>query len=256
MHIAEGFLPAAHAIGWAAAAAPFVIHGVRATVHQVRVQPESRVLLAAAGAFTFVLSALKMPSVTGSSSHPTGTGAGAILFRPPVMAFLGTVVLVFQALLLAHGGLTTLGANVFAMAVVGPWVAYGVFVALRAVGTPIDVQVFCAMALANVATYVVTSVQLALAYPDPTFATAFTKFAAIFAVTQIPLAVVEGLVGVVLFRVLRTIALPELNRLGVFGPRGETEPARATTDQTAALGAETEEPGTDTDHTAREARHG
>lgn len=42
------------------------------------------------------------------------------------MALLGTIVLFFQAVLLAHGGLTTLGANVFSMAVVGPWVAYGV----------------------------------------------------------------------------------------------------------------------------------
>jgi hypothetical protein len=40
-----------------------------------------------------VLSALKLPSVTGSSSHPTGTGLGAILFGPTVMTVLGSVVL-------------------------------------------------------------------------------------------------------------------------------------------------------------------
>ena len=101
MHIAEGFLPPAHAIGWSIAAAPFVVHGARAVAKEVRDNPESTLLLGAAGAFTFVLSALKLPSITGSSSHPTGTGVGAILFRPPVMALLGTVVLMFQALLLA-----------------------------------------------------------------------------------------------------------------------------------------------------------
>ncbi|QGF25134.1 energy-coupling factor ABC transporter permease [Raineyella fluvialis] len=215
MHIAEGFLPVSHCVGWAVASAPFVVQGVRATVRQVREHPENRVLLAAAGAFTFILSALKMPSVTGSSSHPTGTGAGAILFRPPVMAFLGTVVLVFQALLLAHGGLTTLGANVFSMAIAGPWVGYAAYVVLRRLRTPLEVQVFVAMALADLATYVVTSGQLALAYPDPTFGAAFAKFATIFALTQIPLAVIEGLVGVVLFRVLRSIAGPELAGLGI-----------------------------------------
>lgn len=219
MHIAEGFLPLPHAIGWAAATTPFVVHGVRATVRQVREHPQNRVLLAAAGAFTFILSALKMPSVTGSSSHPTGTGTGAILFKPPVMAFLGTVVLLFQALLLAHGGLTTLGANVFSMAVVGPWVAYGAYVALRRLGTPLEVQVFVAMALANLSTYVVTSLQLALAYPEPTFGAAAGTFLAIFAVTQVPLAIVEGLIGVVLFRVLRSIARPELVGLGVLTDR-------------------------------------
>ena len=62
-------------------------------------------LLAFAGAFIFVLSALKLPSVTGSCSHPTGTGLGAILFGPLPMAVMGCIALLFQALLLAHGGL-------------------------------------------------------------------------------------------------------------------------------------------------------
>ena len=166
MHIAEGFLPPAHAIGWTVAAAPFVVHGARAVVKEVREHPESTLLLGAAGAFTFVLSAIKLPSVTGSSSHPTGTGVGAILFRPPVMALLGTVVLLFQALLLAHGGLTTLGANAFAMAVVGPWAGYGAYRLARRASGRLLVGVFAGMAVADLATYVTTSLQLALAFPD------------------------------------------------------------------------------------------
>src|SRR4051812_34538435 len=149
MHIAEGFLPPAHAIGWTLAAAPFVVHGGRAVVREVRENPESTLLLGAAGAFTFVLSAIKLPSVTGSSSHPTGTGAGAILFRPPVMALLGTVVLLFQALLLAHGGLTTLGANAFAMAVVGPWGGYGAYPLTRRPGGGLPPGGFAAVALSH-----------------------------------------------------------------------------------------------------------
>jgi cobalamin biosynthesis protein CbiM len=52
----------------------------------IRERPESRLLLAAAGAFTFILSAIRLSSLTGSSSHPTGTGLGAVLLGPPVMA--------------------------------------------------------------------------------------------------------------------------------------------------------------------------
>ncbi len=220
MHIAEGFLPAAHAVGWTVAAAPFVVHGARAVVTEVRERPESTLLLGAAGAFTFVLSAIKLPSVTGSSSHPTGTGAGAILFRPPVMALLGTVVLLFQALLLAHGGLTTLGANAFAFAVVGPWVGYGAYRLTRALGGGLLPGVFAGMALADLATYVTTSLQLALAFPDPAsgLAGAAAKFLGVFAVTQIPLAIGEGLLGVLLFRVLTVNARPELERLGLLRP--------------------------------------
>ena len=215
MHIAEGFLPITHCIAWGLLSAPFVAHGARAVIAESRENPESRLLLAAAGAFTFVLSAIKLPSITGSSSHPTGTGAGAILFRPPVMAFLGTLVLCFQALLLAHGGLTTLGANVFSMAIAGPWTAYAVWRLVRACRGPVEFGVFFAMAVANLTTYLVTSLQLALAYPDPDLLAAFAKFAAVFALTQVPLAVMEGIVGVLLFRFLTKVAAPELARRGL-----------------------------------------
>ena len=220
MHIAEGFLPPAHAIGWTLAAAPFVVHGARAVVREVREHPESTLLLGAAGAFTFVLSAIKLPSITGSSSHPTGTGVGAVLFRPPVMALLGTVVLLFQALLLDHGGLTTLGANAVAFAVVGPWVGYGGYRLTRALGAGLLPAVFAAVALADLATYVTTSAQLALAFPDAATGIpgALAKFLGVFALTQIPLAIAEGLLGVLLFRALTANARPELERLGLLRP--------------------------------------
>lgn len=220
MHIAEGFLPAGHAAGWTIAAAPFVVHGARAVVKEVRENPESTLLLGAAGAFTFVMSAIKLPSVTGSSSHPTGTGPGAILFRPPVMALLGTVVLLFQALLLAHGGLTTLGANAFAFAVVGPWAGYAAYRLTRSAGAGLLPAVFAGVALADLATYVTTSFQLALAFPDAEsgLVGALLKFLGVFALTQIPLAIGEGLLGVLLFRVLTVNARPDLERLGVLKP--------------------------------------
>ena len=163
-----------------------------------------------------LLSALKIPSVTGSSSHPTGTGLGAVLFGPTIMSVLGSIVLLFQALLLAHGGLTTLGANAFSMAVVGPLVAAGIWRVLKS-RLPRGWVIFLAATFADWATYVVTSVQLALAYPDPTggFWTSFAKFGTVFAVTQIPLAISEGLLTVVIYNALRSNASAELQLLGV-----------------------------------------
>lgn len=138
MHIMEGFLPPAHALGWSLAALPFVALGVRSLRRQLQAQPEQRMLLGVAAAFSFTLSALKLPSVTGSCSHPTGVGLGALLFGPAAMVPVGLVVLLFQALLLAHGGLTTLGANLFSMAIVGPFVAAGLFRAGRALALPLS----------------------------------------------------------------------------------------------------------------------
>ena len=217
MHIAEGFLPVAHCVLWYAVSAPFVVHGARQVIKQSREHPESRLLLAAAGAFTFVLSSIKLPSVTGSSSHPTGTGLGAVLFRPPVMAFLATVVLIFQALLLAHGGITTLGANVFSMGIAGPWVGYALWKLATTLRWNQNVGFFLALAFSNLATYIVTSVQLGVAFPDPVTGLlgSVAKFLSIFAISQIPLAIAEGILGVLVLRLLTDVARPELERLGV-----------------------------------------
>ncbi len=219
MHIMEGFLPPVHAAAWGLASLPFLVMGARSVARVTREHPRAKLLLASAGAFAFVLSALKIPSVTGSCSHPTGTGLGAILFGPAVMAVLGAIVLLFQALLLAHGGLTTLGANIFSMAIAGPWVAYGVFRLARTLGGPLALGVFLAAALGNLATYLVTSVQLALAFPDPVsgFLGAVTKFGSVFALTQIPLALIEGLLTVLVVNLLIQFSRDDLDELA-FAP--------------------------------------
>ena len=66
MHIMEGFLPVEHALGWTVASTPFVAYGLWVIKKRIREHPEQRMLLGVAAAFTFVLSALKLPSVTGS----------------------------------------------------------------------------------------------------------------------------------------------------------------------------------------------
>jgi cobalt/nickel transport system permease protein len=212
MHIMEGFLPPADAALWYGASLPFVAAGVVSIRKRLREYPESRLLLGAAGAFAFVMSALKIPSVTGSCSHPTGVGLGSVLFGPSVMTVLGAIVLLFQALLLAHGGLTTLGANLFSLAVVGPWVAYGCYRGARFIRLNNSAAVFIAAAMTNLSTYCMTSVQLALAFPDASsgFTGALLKFGGIFAVTQLPLAVTEGLITVVVVRVIEQHSPREL----------------------------------------------
>lgn len=220
MHIMEGFLPVGWAIFWWAVFLPFFALGLRSITRIAQQNPEVKLLLALAGAFTFVLSALKMPSVTGSSSHPTGTGLGAVLFGPLIMSVLGGIVLLFQALLLAHGGLTTLGANAMSMAVIGPSVAYGVYHLIHKVSGKQKLALFAAAALADLITYVVTSIQLALAFPAPIggVLASFLKFAGIFAVTQIPLAISEGLLTVLVWNWLESYSRDELEVLKLIKP--------------------------------------
>ena len=48
----------------------------------------------------------------------------------------------------------------------------------------------------------VTSCQLALAFPDQNFFASLVKFMGIFAVTQVPIAIAEGILSVMIFNVL------------------------------------------------------
>jgi cobalt/nickel transport system permease protein len=223
MHIMEGFLPATHAASWGVVAVACVGVGLRSINKAVQKQPEVKMLLGVAAAFTFILSALKLPSLTGSCSHPTGTGLGAILFGPLAMAPVAAIVLLFQALLLAHGGLTTLGANIFSMGVVGPLVGYGCYRLGKRAALPLGLTVFIAATLADLATYCTTALQLALAFPDPLggISAALLKFLGVFAVTQIPLAFSEGFLTVLIFNFMQKYSGNELSQLGFQLTRSE-----------------------------------
>ena len=202
MHIMEGFLPVKWVVFWFVLCLPFWFLGIKKLKKLSGEDMEKKMILALAGAFIFVLSALKIPSVTGSSSHPTGVGLASILYGPFVTSILGTIVLIFQAGLLAHGGFTTLGANSFSMAITGPLVSFGIYKLLCKKNKAL--AVFLAAALGDLSTYVVTSLQLALANPSATGGVleSFLKFAAIFAVTQVPLAIIEGLLTNIIVNIL------------------------------------------------------
>ena len=127
MHIMEGYLAPKYCIAWGVLCIPFLVTGFLSIQKKLQDNRKNIMLLAMAGAFVFVLSSLKIPSVTGSCSHMTGTGLGAMLFGPSAVSILGIIVLLFQTILLAHGGITTMGANTFSMAIAGPFLTYGIY---------------------------------------------------------------------------------------------------------------------------------
>lgn len=217
MHIMEGFLPHPWWEIWFVLSLPVVAWGVYKMNRMIKESREILPLLAVSGAFVFVLSSLKMPSATGSCSHPTGTGMGAILFGPGITAVLSAIVLIYQALFLAHGGLTTLGANIFSMGIAGPLIGYLVYRLASRMGLGMYLSVFLAAMLADWATYLVTSMQLALAFPAASggVIASFQAFMAVFAITQVPLAVVEGAVTALMFKYLVRLRGDILVRLRV-----------------------------------------
>lgn len=216
MHIMEGYLPAKYCVAWGVLCIPFLIAGFISIKKITSEHRKAVIILAMVGAYAFVLSALKIPSVTGSSSHPTGTGLGAILFGPSTMSIIGIIILLFQAVLLAHGGLTTLGANTFSMAIAGPFLSYGIYKLCKKLKINRMLAVFLGACLGNLFTYCVTSFQLGLAYTSQIggIGASIAKFLGIFAVTQVPLAIIEGILTALVVMILESYAKQELTEIG------------------------------------------
>jgi cobalt/nickel transport system permease protein len=194
MHISEGILPLSWAIAWCVAAAPFVAYGL----YRLRVGSSAdlsfKPLVGLMAAVVFIISCIPVPVPTaGTCSHPCGTAISAILLGPGISVLVATVALLIQALFLAHGGLSTLGANVFSMGVIGSLAGFVVFRMLRSVGISLAVAGFMAGLIADWATYFSTAVVLAsgLKGGDPFFPL-LLKIAAAFVPTQLPIGILEG----------------------------------------------------------------
>lgn len=196
MHIAEGILPAPQAAAWFVAAAPFVYAGLRRVKKVSSDVPSYKALVGIMGAAVFVISALPIPvPFTGTCSHPAGTGMAAILVGPLVSVLISTIALLIHSLFLAHGGITTLGANIFTMGIMGSFAGYGAFRGLRAVNAPFWMAAFAAGLVSDWATYAGTSLLMALGlHGDGSLWGLFSAIMLAFVPTQLPLGILEGVI--------------------------------------------------------------
>jgi cobalt/nickel transport system permease protein len=117
----------------------------------------------------------------------------AILVGPWVSVVLASIALLLQAVFLAHGGLTTLGANIMTMGVAGSFAGYGAFVLCRKLGLSVLVAAFLGGVLSDWMTYSATSFILSAAlHTGDSFWKMFLAIAFAFVPTQVPLGILEG----------------------------------------------------------------
>lgn len=194
MHISEGILPFGWAVAWYLLAIPFIAMGLNRLRRLSKDDLFFKPLIGLIAAVVFIISCMPIPVPTaGTCAHPAGTGISAILIGPVLSVLVAAAALLIQALFLAHGGLTTLGANIVSMGVMGSFAAYGAFVMLRKMKVGIAPAAFMAGLLADWATYITTSFQLALGIRgEAAFAPLFWKILIAFVPTQFPLGILEG----------------------------------------------------------------
>ncbi len=218
MHLAEGILPLPWAGFWFLFALPFAWVGARSLAALRRRTPYARPLVAMVAAVVFLLSCMPIPvPIAGSCSHTCGTGLAAILIGPFLTVVVSLVALFVQALLMAHGGFTTLGADLTSMGIAGAFAGYAIFRLLEPrLGT--GPAAFAAGVLSDWATYAATAFQLALALHGQTsFLAAWGTLILAFAPTQVPLGILEGALAWGALRFLRQRRPDILASLGALG---------------------------------------
>jgi cobalt/nickel transport system permease protein len=211
MHISDGFLPPVWSGLWFLVAAPFLLWGLWCLGRRRAAEPRTMTLVALVGSAVFVISCLHVPIPwLHSCSHACGTGLAAILIGPGATIVVSAVALLFQWLLLQEGGITTLGANLVSMGVVGALVGAACFHLLRRLRLPVLVAAFAAGTLSDWAVYVTSSFQLASAlHGDASFWGWFGLALLGYVWTQVPLGILEGFLTALAYRFV-LVRRPEL----------------------------------------------
>jgi cobalt/nickel transport system permease protein len=129
MHIPDGFLDAKTIAAASALSLGSVGYALK---RATRALPPRRVpLMGLAAAFVFAAQMINFPVFGGTSGHLVGSVLVAVLLGPSAAVVVMTAVLIVQCLLFGDGGLLSLGANVFNMAVLATMSGYGIFRIVR-----------------------------------------------------------------------------------------------------------------------------
>ncbi len=196
MHISEGILPLNWALLWLGVSVPFLIYGARRLKRVAQTDLSIKPLVGLMAAVVFIISCMPVPvPIVGTCSHPCGTGIAAILLGPSISVLITGAALLIQAFFLAHGGISTWGADIVSMGVVGSFSGYCIFKTLRYFKVNLVISAFMGGIIADWATYAMTSIELASGIRGTQeFTPFFFQILVAFIPTQIPLGILEGFI--------------------------------------------------------------
>lgn len=199
MHIIEGYLPFHWCLIWFILSCIVIIIGIVQLRRLIKDIPEIKKFLAFNGIVMFFASLLSLPSVEGCPSNVPFNALSGSFLGPAITSVIVAIVLLLQAFLLGYGGLTTLGANIFSMGIVGPLVACVVYHFVNKTGIPGIVSIILAVIFANLFSIITTAIQFGLVYGR------LGMFIVLFVISQIPFAVLDVIITVVVYFILNRL---------------------------------------------------
>lgn len=122
MHIPDGYLSPQTCAIMGAVMVPVI--GIAAANLKKTLKDKQVPLLAIGAAFSFTIMMYNVPIPDGTSAHAVGATILAIILGPWAATVGVSIALIIQAFFFGDGGILTLGANMFNMAFVIPFVSY------------------------------------------------------------------------------------------------------------------------------------
>jgi cobalt/nickel transport system permease protein len=125
MHIPDGYLSPATCAALYAGSTPFWYTSLRRLKR--RLNTRTIPLLSVFAAFSFIVMMFNLPLPGGTSGHAVGMGIAAIVLGPWASILAISIAIAIQAVFFGDGGITTIGANCFNMAIVGSLSAWAIY---------------------------------------------------------------------------------------------------------------------------------
>lgn len=155
MHIPDAYLSPATQLGAYAVMVPVWYVAAKKTAQDLTTRQTP--LLSIGAAFCFAVQMFNIPAIGGTTAHALGAVLLAILVGPWAAIIGMTLTLGIQALLFGDGGILSLGANCFSMALVASFVGFAIFQLLSGTSSRGSVRALFAAAAAAYSGTVIAS---------------------------------------------------------------------------------------------------
>ncbi len=203
MHIPDAFIPLPQAAVYWIIALIFIFLSIRWARKEMTEEKIPLIAVLAAG--IFAIQAFNLPVGMGTSGHLVGGALAAILLGSPFGAvFILTLVLIVQGVLFGDGGITTMGANILNMGVIGGFVGFYSFQGLMKATKSMPVSAFIAAWLACLIPALACAVEMFLAGTFP-----LVPGLAAMGLYHAAIGIIEGVITVVAIKLIIS-AKPDL----------------------------------------------
>jgi len=166
MHIPDAFIPLPQAALYWIIACIFILLALRWSRNEMH--EENIPLIAVLAAGIFAMQAFNLPVGMGTSGHLAGGALAAIVLGSPYAAvFVLTIVLIIQGVIFGDGGITTMGANIIILGVIGGFVGYYGYMGLKKITKQMYISAAIAAWAACFISALVCALMLAIAGTFP-----------------------------------------------------------------------------------------